>query len=379
MPELPFASVAFLWPSLAAASASQMILAMADGMAKFAQGVERAEAPEPEWETPNAVALELPTMRLRDFSTGHDAIATLVCTPFALHDATIVDLAQRHSLVVALAQAGLTRLFVSHWRSATPSMRFLSIDSYLADLNVVVDELGGKVNLIGLCQGGWLALAYSARFANKVQKLVLAAAPVDIAAGESKLSRLAASMPLSVFSELVRLGEGRIIGARVRHLWGPTDMSSEAIGDVLQIAESSECPAYLEARFRAWHAWTVNLPGTYYLQVVERLYKCNQLARGQFVALGRCVDLRLVRAPLFLLAAEHDEVVSPEQLFAVRRLVGTKPDRIDLATVPCGHLGLFMGSRTLERTWPRIVRWLLDRRQAISRAANAPVREQGSV
>jgi hypothetical protein len=46
---------------------------------------------------------------------------------------------------------------VTDWRSATPEMRFFSIDSYLADLNVVVDELGGCANLIGVCQGGWMA------------------------------------------------------------------------------------------------------------------------------------------------------------------------------------------------------------------------------
>ena len=48
-----------------------------------------------------------------------------------------------------------------------------SIDTYLADLNVVVDHLGGAVDLIGLCQGGWLSLMYAARFPAKVRRLVL--------------------------------------------------------------------------------------------------------------------------------------------------------------------------------------------------------------
>jgi len=47
-------------------------------------------------------------------------------------------------------------------------MRFFSIDTYVADLNVAVDELGGTVNLVGLCQGGWLSLIYAARFPAKV-------------------------------------------------------------------------------------------------------------------------------------------------------------------------------------------------------------------
>ena len=48
------------------------------------------------------IALELPSMRLREFSAGGEDIATLVCAPFALHDATLTDFAPDHSLVAAL-------------------------------------------------------------------------------------------------------------------------------------------------------------------------------------------------------------------------------------------------------------------------------------
>jgi pimeloyl-ACP methyl ester carboxylesterase len=51
-----------------------------------------------------------------------------------------------------------------------------------AELNVVVDEIGGMADLVGLCQGGWMALVYAARFPAKVRKLVLAGASIDIAA-----------------------------------------------------------------------------------------------------------------------------------------------------------------------------------------------------
>src|SRR5262249_47734785 len=56
----------------------------------------------------------------------------LVCAPLALHDATLTDFAPDHSLVAALRMAGLRNVFVTDWRSASPEMRFFSIDSYLA-------------------------------------------------------------------------------------------------------------------------------------------------------------------------------------------------------------------------------------------------------
>ena len=188
-----------------------MVAAFARELAHLAAGEPSNSTPrEPRWTTPNRVALELPSMRLREFSADDDDIATLVCAPLALHDATLTDFAPGHSLVAALQMAGLRNLFVTDWRSASPDMRFFSIDSYLADLNVAMDQLGGCANLVGVCQGGWMALVYAARYPGKVRGLVLAGAPVDINAGESELSRLARSAPASMAKQLVDLGDGRV-------------------------------------------------------------------------------------------------------------------------------------------------------------------------
>ena len=132
------------------------------------------------WTTPGTVALELATMRLRDCSRTRSGQPALVCAPYALHRALIADFAPGHSVVQSLQQGGIDRIYLTDWRSATPDMRYLSIDSYLGDLNVAVDEIGSPVDLVGLCQGGWLSLLYAARFPAKVRRLVLAGAPVDL-------------------------------------------------------------------------------------------------------------------------------------------------------------------------------------------------------
>ncbi|HEX9321695.1 MAG TPA: alpha/beta fold hydrolase [Xanthobacteraceae bacterium] len=360
MPDQPFPSIAFLWPALAAASTSGMMSALAGQLAQFGAAVAETQSRRAKWSTANRVALELPCMHLREFCADDSAMPTLICAPFALHRATIADFAPGHSLVRALRGAGLSRICVTDWLSAGPEMRYLSIDNYLADLDVAVDELGGKVDLIGLCQGGWLALLFAARFPQKVRKLVLAGAPVDIRAGESPLSRMAAQTPLAVFEQLVELGGGRILGDRVLGLWGPRAFDSQSVRELLQLPQRLRGPALrLEAEFREWHAATVDLPGTYYLEVVEWLYKQNRLAEGRLVALGRRIDLARVRVPLFLLAARDDDVVAPEQVLATEARVGTAATEIETAIAPCRHLGLFMGARTLRTVWPNIARWMI--------------------
>ncbi len=341
--------IPFLWPALAAATGSEMFSALTKELVHLAAG-HPSNFREPRWTTPNQIALELPSMHLRKFSADGDDIATLVCAPLALHDATLTDFAPDHSLVAALQSAGLRNVFVTDWRSATPEMRFFSIDSYLADLNVVVDELGGCANLIGVCQGGWMALAYAARYPSKIRGLVLAGAPVDINAGESKLSQVAYSVPPSGFKQLVELGDGRVRGTHLLQFWKHPALEPEAIHSLLQVPDDIATPhsSRLITLFREWYARPIDLPGTYYLQVVRWLYKDNQLATGRFTALGRPIDLSMVRGPIFLLAARDDEIVAPEQLLAARHLVGSKKCQIRTEVVPGTHLGLVQ-DRALAR------------------------------
>jgi poly(3-hydroxyalkanoate) synthetase len=234
-------------------------------------------------------------------------------------------------------------------------MRFLRIDSYLSDLNIAIDGFDGPVDLVGLCQGGWLAALYAARFPNKVRRLVLVGAPLDLEAASSQLSQITSGMPLSVLRALVEAGEGLVPGRRLLSQWAPDP--GEELRDVLQCPEGPVEPG-LGERFAIWCKQTVSLPGAYYLQVVQWLFKENRLARGEFVALGQKVSLTSIRVPVFLLAGSNDELIAPEQLLAVRKLIGTPAG--DLVTVlePAGHLSLFMGRRVLERAWTDIARWL---------------------
>jgi poly(3-hydroxybutyrate) depolymerase len=139
----------WLWPILATAYVGEAALQAV----RQSLTLDSPTGPEPAWATPHTVRLDLPTLRVREFSCGSEGSPTLVVAPFALHGATLVDFAPGHSLVERLLGEGLAQVCVVECKSATASMRFLSIDSYLADLAVVVQDLGGQVDLIGLCQG----------------------------------------------------------------------------------------------------------------------------------------------------------------------------------------------------------------------------------
>jgi poly(3-hydroxybutyrate) depolymerase len=366
MPSLtdhPFAAWSLLWPAMLVEEASKISAAVARGLTNpIGDPPQQGLAAEPGWITANELVVELASVRLRRFGQSEKRRPILVCAPFALHAATLTDIATGHSLVQALKAATQRPVYVTDWRSADPEMGSRTIDDYLADLNVLIDEVGGGVDLVGLCQGGWMGLVYTARFPHKVHKLVLAGAPVDIAAAESELTQLARSTPIGVFKELVALGAGRILGHHLVRCWVPQSLDIAAIDAILQLEDGTESDAlqHLAARFREWYGWTMDLPGCYYLQVVERIYLNNEIPSGRFVALGHRIDLSSVQVPIFVLAARDDRVVAPAQAFAVEHLVGTPPAAIACAASSCDHLGLFMGRRTLGNEWLKIGRWLAE-------------------
>ena len=143
------------------------------------------------------IRIELPTMLLleRTEPVAAKAKPVLIVAPYAVHEASIADFADRHSVAQVLAEGGSEFVALTYWKSATAQMRDYGIDAYLSDLNVAIDDLGGRASLVGLCQGGWLAAAYAARFPRKVVKLVLAGAPIDLRAAQSRITQTLARSP----------------------------------------------------------------------------------------------------------------------------------------------------------------------------------------
>lgn len=155
---------------------------MVDGLANwYADVIERGATPpelavdwvrwwesatkrrRPRWTSPNEVVFEAPVARLRDFSPPDRSrvLPTLVLPPQAGHDSCIVDFSPEQSQMRAILAAGLKHAYALDWIGATASTKDATIDDYMEVIDRAIEHVGGRVNLIGDCQGGWLATIYA--------------------------------------------------------------------------------------------------------------------------------------------------------------------------------------------------------------------------
>jgi polyhydroxyalkanoate depolymerase len=350
------------WPmAMAAALAREGTELLAKNLRFVEEEIKIRGEHRPKLATPNVIRLDLRTMALRDYGR-QGGIPTLVDAPYAGHSATIADYAKGQSLIETLLANGLGHVALTDWKSATDDMKDFDIDNYLAELIVAIDDLGGRVNLVGLCQGGWLTAMAAARFPEKVNALVLAGAPIDADAGNGPIKRLAHQTPMFFYEELVALGGGLMRGKFMLQGWKNMHPKQHYVDEHFDLYEHIDDPAYVAKRetFASWYENPVDLPGRWYLQAIRELFKENRLAKGKFVGLGRRLSLKAIVCPVYLLAGEDDDITSKEQVFDAEKYLGTPKGRIEKKLVPGGHIGMFMGSRTLREAWPSIAGWIRD-------------------
>ncbi len=220
-----------------------------------------------------------------------------------------------------------------------------------------------------MCQGGWLAAAYAARFPRKVAKLVLAGAPIDVGAAESRITQTLQSVSTEQIAQALALSGGRVLGSFAYALWSNELAPGFTAEAALQCADD---PALI-AKFNAWNARTVDLPGAFFLQTAEWIFRENRLASRTFPCLGRERGLSDIAAPIFVLAAAEDEIVPLPQATADTSL--RRRARIRVRVEPGRHLSLFLGQRTLDTAWREIARWLAPPDNADARPAGTQPRQ----
>jgi poly(3-hydroxyalkanoate) synthetase len=247
-------------------------------------------------------------------------------------------------------------LFSLDWVGATDTTKDASIEDYLAVISDSVAAAGGRANLVGDCQGGWLAVIYAALYPDTVHTLTIAGAPVDFHAGEPLIHDwvrlLSPGRDLSFYRDLVRANGGVLPGQFLLSGFIALQPENE-LDRQLQLVAHIHDPAHV-SRYRTFETWfqhTQPIPGAFYLWIVEHLFQNNELIDGTLRVGDATVDLGRITCPLYLLAGATDHITPPPQVYALAEYAGTEPAEIAQRETTGGHLGLFMGHEALSNHW----------------------------
>jgi polyhydroxyalkanoate synthase len=315
--------------------------------------------------TPGKVVMRNELVELIQYSP---ATSTVFAEPVLIIPAWIMkyyvlDLSASNSMVNYLLARGHTVFMVS-WKNPTAADRGLGMDDYLRlGVRACVEAVSAivprrKIHAVGYCIGGTLlsiaAAALAAEGDAHLASVSLLAAQTDFSEpGElsvfispSQLDMLEAAMSRTGVLKSEQMG-GAFAMLRSRDLlWTPAVNT--------YVRGKRDEPNDL----MAWNADGTRMPCRMHSEYLRQLYLNNALAKGEFVAEGRRVDLASIRLPMFVVGTETDHVAPWKSVYKVRGLTRS-PDYTFLLTSGGHNAGIVSGP-THPRRRHRIRTWSND-------------------
>lgn len=327
--------------------------------------IHELQNPQTTWCTPNDVIYEHQTLCLRHFPNRDDPTArrpVLIIPPQAGHHSNIADYSPAQSLVRVFHRYGYD-VYVTEWLSATQEHKDLGIEDYIRLTDEAVEHIRErtgiyKIHLVGQCQGGWQATIYTALHQDKIATLIPAAAPIDVEAEPSPIVDNA-KMPMLVFRNLVALGNGLMDGKFI--LIGFKNMQPDEHYVIKYhrlwkwIQDNNEDYIKRYIRFENWYEYTQKLPGRFYLEIIENIFKKNNLTKENSMKLnGKLLNLKNINCPVIILAGAKDHITPPGQAFALKKYISTPRENVIEILTEGGHIGTLMGTEALREDWSKV-------------------------
>lgn len=271
----------------------------------------------------------------------------------------ILDLNPERSVIGALVRGGIT-VYLLDWGYPGPMDRFQRLDDYIEDeIDCAVDRIAAehatdRVSILGICQGGTLAVCYAALRAERVRNLITLATPVDFQTPQDVLYRIVRHVDAE---RLVR-AMGNVPAAALNAVFTSLKPFQLLYRRYLVLAELDSDDEALRAflRLERWMYDSPDQAGAAFAQFARDFYQTNGLVAGTLKLCGKTVDPIRFTGPLFNVYATADHLVPPAAAKALAKLTGSGDYRE--MELPGGHLSLFISKRTHRDLYPALVEWL---------------------
>jgi polyhydroxyalkanoate synthase len=285
---------------------------------------------------------------------------------------TMMDLQEDRSFVRNLLRAGLD-VYLVDWGHPTRADKYAAFDDYVNDyLAGCIEEVcrrsgAESVNLVGVCQGGFISLCYAALHPHRVRNLVTTVTPVDFQAdkGSDRIDRgfmnvWARSLQPADIDRLVdQMGTvpGEFVGYLFSLMTPGRSLTKYNVDLVDAAGDDAKLLNFL--RMERWLADRPDQPGGAAKQWLKDCYQDNKLIKDEFVLDGRTVRLKDITCPVLNIYTETDHIIPPEMSKALAGRVGSE-DYTEVV-LKGGHIGIFVSGRALGQLTSTVLDWLAAR------------------
>lgn len=208
-----------------------------------------------------------------------------------------------------------------------------------------------KINLLGICQGGVIALCYAALF-NQIKNLILISTPIDFHTRNNLMGKLLRNLDMTMLTGNVpgKMLTNFFIGLRPFELLGKK---------YLRFMDNLENEAATE-KFLRVEKWLYDAPdqaGAMFKEFVSDFYQQNKLIKSEIEFEHRKIDLNNLTLPILNVMAKRDAIVPMSASLALKKYVGSKD-----YTQKCfnaGHIGMYISEPISNQIAQTITKWLL--------------------
>jgi len=274
----------------------------------------------------------------------------------------MLDLQPDRSLIRGLLARGLD-VYLVDWGYPDRDDCALSLDDYVnrylgACIDHVCREHGiPSVNLLGVCQGGTMAICYAALHPERVRNLVTMVTPVDFHTDDNLLSKWAQKLDVDGIVDALGNVPGELLNAAFVALM-PLRLTMRKYAGLADIAhDRGALENFL--RMERWIQDSPDQAGTAFRQFMRDFFQENRLVRGGLEIGGRAVDPRRINCPVLNVFAKQDHLVPPSASRPLAGLVSSSdytPFEFD-----GGHIGIYVGRNAQELLPRTIAQWLQSR------------------
>ena len=326
-------------------------------------------------ETPHTILHTEPGMQVRRYGDADDDGPAVLLVPAPIKRSYIWDLAPDISVVRRWRERGY-RVYLAEWVPLADSTLDYGLADYgdrlLAQARRVIEADSGeeRVYLAGHSLGGILAAVHSCLHPEALRATVLLEAPLHFEPSTCCFSPLIKQVP-----DARKIADtfGQVPGVFLNMMSAMAEPQAFQWERMLDRSMSLFNPQAMATHMRV-ERWTHDefpLPGQLFVDLVESLYRKDELMQGKLNVGSRRIGPKDLRTPLVSVADPRSKVIPPQSVLPFHDAAAS-PAKLLLeyggdVGVNLQHVGVLVGHSAHARIWPAIFDWLEAQRAADGR------------